>query len=131
MAEETASLEEEPTPDREEERKGSGPGFILGTLLGLIVGAAAATLFAPATGEEIRHRIAEETSPMRGYGEEEGGPEGPAAHDTPIARMRSLLEQVRSRVREASEEAGEAAREAEELSHARYAELTHKDKPSS
>lgn len=37
----------------------SGGGFFLGFLLGLAVGAAASLLMAPASGEDLRHKIGE------------------------------------------------------------------------
>ncbi len=130
MAEESEAIEEETTSDpaEGEDRARSGPGFIRGLVLGMIVGAAGATLFAPATGEQIRQRVAEEAAPVLKRSEGEGGPEGPP-EDTPMARMRGALDRVRSRVQEASEEAQEAAREAEEQSRARYEELTRQEEP--
>lgn len=128
MAEETASIEEEIVTELEEERKGSGPGFIFGMLLGVVAGAAAATLFAPATGEEIRHRVSEEAGPLL---KRQGGESDDASgleSGTAMARMRGVLTRVRSRVQEASEQAREAADEAEQQSQARYAELIHRDR---
>lgn len=109
MAEESTAIEEETPSASAEERKGSGPGFILGVVLGMLAGAAAATLFAPSTGEELRYRAAEA----------EGAPAG-----TTVERIRSVLDRVRARVQEASEEAQAAAREIEAQQRARYAELT-------
>ena len=116
MAEETVITEEAATPAAPEERSGSGPGFILGMVLGAAAGAAAAILFAPAAGDEIRRRISEEAAaifkPERaGLGE--GGPEG-SQPETPVERTRAVLAVARSRVQEATEAGRHAAREAEE-----------------
>ena len=89
-----------------ERRNGRGPGLLLGILVGLIAGAAAAAL--------LGHGADEEPESEAGLGE----PESPAAG------LRSALARVRSRVREASKEAQEAAREVEERYRARYEELT-------
>jgi hypothetical protein len=88
-------------------RKRSGPGFLLGLVIGAIAGAVAAIAFSP--------------------GEEEGGV--PAAYRSGTTpqdedRAQSLLGQVRARLSEARNEARVAAREAEQRSRARYAELT-------
>ncbi len=123
MAEETATIEEETVEELEQERNGSGPGFILGVMLGALAGAAAATLFTPATGEEFRHRISEEAAPLLKH--EEGGT---ADGTTPITRVRAMLTRVRSRVQEASEQARDAAEESEAGSRARYAELIHQER---
>jgi len=130
MAEESPGIEEEPTVDPEEGESDarSGPGFIRGVVFGMIVGAAGATLFAPATGEETRQRIGEEAAPVLKPQEGEGGPEG-SPLDAPMARLRGVLDRVRSRVQEASEEAQVAAREAEEQSRAHYEELTRQEEP--
>ncbi len=126
MAEETATDEETTFESLEEERNGSGPGFMLGIMVGLLTGAAAATLFAPSTGQEFRRRVSEEAGPVL-MGD--GGAD--ADGNTPSERIRSVLGRVRARVQEASEEAKEAARLAEEQNRARYAELTdQEDEPS-
>lgn len=128
MAEEYAAIEQETASASPEEPSGSGPGFILGIVLGVLAGAAAATLFAPATGDEFRQRITEEAGPAFRRQEDEGSPEGPQP-ETPVDRIRAVAARVRSRVQEASEEAREAAREAENQSRARYEELTHQEEP--
>jgi gas vesicle protein len=119
MADETTTAEEELVEELSEERTGAGPGFILGTVLGILAGAAAATLFAPATGEEFRHR----------FSEHEDGESAPraAGSETPVERVRTLLTRVRSRMKDATAEGREAAHEAEEEHLARYAELTKND----
>ncbi|MDZ4279115.1 MAG: hypothetical protein U1B78_08250 [Dehalococcoidia bacterium] len=118
VAEETDAEETEEELAEAEDARSSGPGFILGIALGTLAGAAAAALFAPATGEELRWRAAEETAP-------EVEPEG----SEPADRARAILSRVRARVREASLEAKEAAREAEERGRARYEELTGRQQP--
>ncbi len=122
--EEAEDVVEESEDEAEDERENNGPGLRFGILLGLIVGAVVATLLAPPTGEE--------TSDSAGDRSVASGDDQPFAaqdidFDTPIARMRALLDHLRSRVREATREAELAAHEAEELAHARYAELTHQD----
>lgn len=113
---------DEPTGDEAEEQKSHGPGLRLGILVGLIAGAVVATLFAPPTGEETPGDEAAEGSAEGNDASRLDPDEG-----APIARVRSLIEQVRARVREASREAGIATRETEELAHARYDELTHQE----
>ena len=127
MIDETETEEDEtfaPEESEGESRSGRGPGFIRGVLFGLIAGAGAATLLAPTAGKELRDRIAAETTPVRGYGSDPDAAPGADAERTPVDRIRALLAQVRARVLEAKRAAAVASREAEELSHARYAELT-------
>lgn len=130
MVEETIITEE--AAESSEERKSSGRGFAFGITLGALAGAAAATLFAPATGEETRQRFTDEVSPTPGHpdaaGPGEGSPEG-AQPGTPVERIRAVLARVRSRVQEASEEGRVATQEAVEGSRARYAELTNQEEP--
>ncbi len=126
--------------DREEKtakKRGSGPGFILGVMLGTLAGAAAATLFAPATGEELEQELAGQPlageRPPAGLGFEAERPasmltQAPEAH-TPVNRVRAVLTRVRSRVNQAAEEGRQASQEAEEASRARYAELTQREGP--
>ncbi|MCH7838129.1 MAG: YtxH domain-containing protein [Chloroflexi bacterium] len=123
MADETTTAEEELVEELSEEHTGAGPGFVLGTVLGILAGAAAATLFAPATGEELRHRFSEES------GWHEDGESAPQASgpETPVERVRTLLTRVRSRMKEATAEGREAAHEVEEEQRARFAELTKND----
>jgi hypothetical protein len=96
----------------DEKPPGHGPGFRLGLLLGMAAGAAAAVLFAPASGEENRHRASEA---------------GVAGDDVSPERLRDVLDRVRARVQEAADEAREATRLAEEEGRARYRELTGED----
>jgi len=117
MAEEAEANEETTAEEPAERRNGSGPGFILGVLLGGIAGAAAATLLAPSGAEESRQPT-EPASPFA-----EGAPE------TPVDRVRAFLARVRTRVQEASEEGRLAVSETEERSKARYAELTRQTPP--
>ena len=105
----------------QEERRSHGPGFRLGLLIGLLAGVAAAVLFAPPTGEgESRGESAQ------------AAPSSTPQYDidTPMGRAMSLVEQIRSRMQEASREAEIAAKEAEELALARYAELTRSESAS-
>ena len=111
---------DEPAGEDADERKSHGPGLRLGIFVGLIAGAVVATLFAPPTGEETPgDQVPEELA--------EGSGASPPDPDAPMARVRSLLDQVRARIREASREAEIATRETEELAHAHYAELTQKE----
>ena len=113
-------IADEPAGDEAGESKSHGPGLRLGIIVGLIAGAVVATLFAPPTGEEaLEDQVPEDLA--------EGSGASPPDPDAPMARVRSLLDQVRARIREASREAEIATRETEELAHARYAELTHQE----
>ena len=103
--------------EAEEERK-SGAGFILGLIFGAFAGAAAATLFAPATGEELRQYVGDEAAQQPRDGDEP---------HSPMSRVRGVLAGVRSRVEEATEEGQQAAQEAEQKSRDRYAELTSQE----
>ncbi len=120
MADETVTIDEEAAAEPAESRNGSGsgPGFLLGVVLGMLAGAAGAALFAPRADEDSGHDLA--------LG---GGPDAERT-DAPEAGVRSVLDSVRARVRDASEEAREAAREAEEQMRARYDELTHEEPPA-
>jgi hypothetical protein len=102
----------------EQPKKNHGPGFRLGLIFGLLAGAAAATLFAPPTGEDERTPIA----PDQPF----APPPEPGIE--PSDRLRAVLERVRSRMEDASAEAHEASRETEEKLRARYSELTEPPK---
>ncbi len=115
-------FEEDGAESPEEGEKGHGPGFRFGILVGLIVGAAVAVLFAPPTGEE------EQGSVMSEAATDSTSSSPDFDLDGPFGRISTIIEQVRARVREASREAEIAARETEELAHARFAELTHQDR---
>ena len=127
MSEENETTEneifgEDGTDSPEEEKQGHGPGFRLGILVGLIVGAAAAVLFAPPTGEEEQGSVTSEAATDSTSSSPDFDLDGP------FGRISTIIEQVRARVREASREAEIAVRETEELAHARFAELTHQDR---
>lgn len=130
MAEKSPAIEEEATfePEEAESDARSGPGFIRGVVLGMIAGAAGATLFAPATGEEIRQGLGEKAAPVLKPQAGEGGPQG-SPLEASMERLRGVMDRVRSRVQEATAEAQEATREAEEESRARYEELTKQKEP--
>ena len=112
-ASEPEELEEAPEPAEPPEpaakSRRSGPGFRLGLLFGLAAGAAAATIFAPSSGDEFRQRVA---------GDAAGG-EGVTTDG-----LRAVLDRVRARVQEAAAEAHAAVAFAEAESRARYQELT-------
>jgi hypothetical protein len=99
-------------------KKNHGPGFRLGLIFGLLAGAAAATLFAPPTGEAERTPL----TPDQPF----APPPEPGIE--PSDRLRAVLERVRSRMEDASAEAHEASREAEEKLRTRYSELTEPPK---
>ena len=128
MAEETLTIEQEQTAEPSEKQNGHGPGFVLGVVFGTLAGAAAATLFAPATGEEFRHRFSEEGGPFPKHEEGEAAA-ADASPETPVERVRALLTRVRSRVHDAAAEGRQASLEAEEAGRTRYAELTHSEQP--
>ena len=118
MAEDEVFAEDvEDSEEADEERK-SGPGFILGVIFGALAGAAAATLFAPATGEELRQYVGDEAAYQPGES---------AESQSPMDRARGVFAGVRSRIKDATEEGQLAAQEAEQASRARYAELTHQE----
>ena len=112
----------------EKRRKGRGPGFIMGTLVGAMAGAVAAILLSPPNREESMTQVS--ATP-----EAEAAPaERPPAYmtaseDESLARVRVMLERVRSRMREAGEAGRDAAQEQEHAMGARYAELTQRDRP--
>jgi gas vesicle protein len=115
----------------EKRKKKRGPGFILGTLIGAIAGAAAAILLAPPSEEENEAPVTSrtpETAPAE--------PERPPAYmtvaeDESLARVRAMLERVRARMREAGEAGQEAAKEQERSMSARYSDLTRTELPRS
>jgi hypothetical protein len=114
-------------PD-EKRSKSRGPGFILGTLIGALAGAAAAILLSPPAREESMTPVS--TTP------EELPDERPPAYmtaseDESLARVRAMLERVRARMREAGEAGREAAQEQESAMNTRYAELTQRERPGS
>ena len=118
MAEDEVFAEDAEDVEEAEEGGKSGAGFILGLIFGVFAGAAAATLFAPATGEELRQYVGDEAAQQPREGSEP---------QSPMSRVRGVLAGVRSRVHDAAEEGQLASREAEDASRARYAELTHQE----
>ena len=112
---------EEPAGDNS--AGGHGPGFIRGVIFGLIAGAGVGTLMGGDAGKQLRDNIGEQTTPVRGYGEADSS-DGPAFADAPAGGLLALVASLRERIREARRQASVASREAEELTHARYAELT-------
>lgn len=115
MEEESIASEPEEafeTPEPAAKSRRSGPGFRLGLLFGLAAGAAAATIFAPSSGDEFRQRVADDAAGGEGV-----TPDG----------LRAVLDRVRARVQEAAAEAQAATQFAEAASRARYEELTGQD----
>ncbi len=115
----------DPFAPEESESGGHGPGFIRGVIIGLIAGAGMGALLGGDAGKQLRDRIGEQTTPVRGYGEG-GAPDAAdtVADEAPVDGLRALVASLRERIREARRQASIASREAEELTHARYAELT-------
>ena len=119
MAEDEVFAEDiEESEGGEEKSRSGGPGFIFGLIFGALAGAAAATLFAPATGEELRQYVGDEAAYQPGEGTES---------PSPVDRARGVFAGVRSRIKDATEEGQLAAEEAEQASRARYGELTHQE----
>ncbi len=112
---------EEPAGD--DSARGRGPGFIRGVIFGLIAGAGVSQLLGPGAGKQLRDSIGEQTTPVRGYGEG-GASDEPSSADAPANTLLALVASLRERIREARRQASIASREAEELTHARFAELT-------
>ena len=120
--EEVITEEEATASEASKERRRHGPGFILGIVLGALAGAAAATLFAPPSGEDTQQRLGEEASPFPSAGEG-------AQPATPTEGFRAMLARMRARVQEAREEGRLAGQEAEAKLRSRYGELTHQENP--
>ena len=129
MAEESRSADADPIEDADmveeleasdepEERSGSGPGFLRGTLLGVLAGAVAATLFAPPTGEEPIDQGSEQPGSV---------PAAPGENEGEAGPLQSILRRLRARLDEARGEAGKAARETEAKTRARFEELKEQD----
>jgi len=116
-----AAVEEATYTEERVEKRRSGPGFLLGMTLGTIAGAAAATLFSPMSGEEIRHRAAEEAESLLPQG---GPPDVGAEPSGPADRLRTALARIRGRLQEARTEGRQAAEEAEASLRSRFDELS-------
>lgn len=125
MDEEATAVEEE-TAESEGGRNGRGPGFVIGVVLGTLAGAAAATLFAPAAGDELEAGAQEPFTPRGDESDEPAGADGSQA-EAPVERVRALLNRVRSRVHEAREEGRDAAQAAEAERKAHFEQLTHRN----
>jgi gas vesicle protein len=119
---------------------GHGPGFVLGVLLGIVAGAAIATLFTPVSGEEVRSRTRERAPDLWRRRDEvakearerarstwnrlRGKPEPQGPADRLIARARDAANTARSRFQEAWEAGREAAREGQDEARRRFETLT-------
>jgi hypothetical protein len=108
--------------------KNRGPGFILGTLIGALAGAAAAILLSPQHEDEPAPEAVATPEPVPDA--ERPPAYMTSAEDESLARVRAMLERVRARMREAGEAGREAAQEQEHAMGARYAELTQRERPS-
>jgi gas vesicle protein len=91
------------------EVRGHGPGFLFGVLMGALVGAGLATVFAPVSGEEVRVRTAEKAPELWRRRDE---------------LAREAVGGARSRLGEALEAAREATEEAQKEARRRYERMT-------
>ncbi len=92
--------------------------FIIGLLLGLGIGFAAAVLFAPERGRLREGAPSDEETTSEGFGEN---------HDS-MAGLRRAMKGLQEQVQEAWEEARQAAREAEKQLRADYERTVSKPK---
>ena len=92
--------------------------FIIGLLLGLGIGFAAAVLFAPERGRLREDAPSDEETTSEGFGEN---------HDS-MAGLRRAMKGLQEQVQEAWEEARQAAQEAEKELRARYERTVSKPK---
>jgi gas vesicle protein len=108
---------------------GHGPGFMLGLLLGIMAGAAIATLFTPMSGEQVRARTRTSAPDMWRRREEMAKQAQERARST-WDRLRGRREpkgpfdRLRMRLREAWQAGREAAHEGEEEARRRFETLT-------
>jgi gas vesicle protein len=93
-----------------------GPGFLLGVVMGLLVGAGLATILTPVSGDEVRARTAEKAPELWRHRDEltRGARE----------KARGVTGGVRSRLDEALEAGREAAGEAQREARRRYEQMT-------
>jgi gas vesicle protein len=119
---------------------GHGPGFVLGVLLGILAGAAIATLFTPVSGDEVRARTRERAPDLWRRRDEvaaqarerarstwnrlRGTPEPKGPADRLVARARDVAKTSRSRLQEAWEAGREATREGQDEARRRFETLT-------
>ncbi|HEX2988870.1 MAG TPA: YtxH domain-containing protein [Chloroflexota bacterium] len=103
----------------------SGAGFFVGFLLGGVVGAAAALLITPRSGDETRDTIMERGIELKVKAEEVAARAMDEADDL-FTKGRTVLDSQRYRIQEAVEEGKEAAaqKKAELLSKYRVAKET-------
>lgn len=93
-----------------------GPGFLLGVLMGLLVGAGLATVLTPVSGDEVRARTAEKAPDLWRHRDE--------LTREARERARGVTGSVRSRLDEALGAGREAAREAQAEARRRYERMT-------
>jgi gas vesicle protein len=98
------------------EARGHGPGFLFGVLMGALVGAGLATIFAPVSGEQVRVRTTEK-APELWRRRDELAREG-------REKAREIASGARSRLGEALEAAREATQEAQREARLRYEQMT-------
>jgi gas vesicle protein len=108
---------------------GHGPGFMLGLLLGIMAGAAIATLFTPMSGEQVREKTRTSAPDVWRRRDEVSKQARERARST-WDRLRGRrepegpLDRVRMRLREAWQAGREAAHESEEEARRRFETLT-------
>lgn len=126
----------EPAAPMLEPRPRARRGLKRGLLLGLATGLIGGTLLAPRPGEELRRRVREEAEELLAHPgalperlrarlaarETEAG----AAPAGPAPRLRSLVDAVRERVRDAIDQGRQASREAQERLREEYRRMTHR-----
>ncbi len=103
----------------------SGTGFVSGFLLGGLVGAAAALLLTPRSGDETRDSLMERGIELKIKAEEVAGKAMEEADDL-VSKGKVVFEDQKARIQEAVEEGKEAAvqKKAELLSKYRVAKET-------
>ena len=86
----------------------SGSGFMSGFLLGGLIGAAAALLLTPRSGEENRESLRERTIELRSRAEVAAS-KAIGEGDSLLARSKTVFEEQKARVQEAIDEGKESA----------------------
>jgi gas vesicle protein len=98
------------------EARGHGPGFLLGVVVGALVGAGLATIFTPVSGEQARLRTAEKAPELWRRRDELAQEARDKAHQ--------VTGGIRSRLQEALDSGREAAQEAQQEARRRFEQMT-------
>ena len=101
------------------EARGHGPAFLFGVMMGAVVGAGLATIFAPVSGEQARVRTAEKAPELwrrRGELAQEG-------REKAREKAREVASGARSRLGEALEAGRQATQEAQREARHRYEQM--------